>query len=539
MPDAGDYGRVQHGHRSSWRRRNYRCRVTAWTLGYVSGIDYTHGFYRELTPSQLMLAALCAGQKLEGFEGRLKYCELGCGQGYSTNLLASANVHIDFYANDFNPSHMAGARSLAERAAIGNVHFYEHDFAEFIEEKSLPEQFDIIVLHGILSWVSQSSREDVVRFIRRKLRSGGLVFASYNTLPGWAAAMPLRRLLIDRATRTPAPIARRIDNALDFARGLASSDAAYFKANPSVKKRLEGLGSMARSYLAHEFFNRDWSPFYFADVAELFGAAKLSYSGSLNLVDAADAYALTDPQKTILDGESDPIVREGIRDVIVNEQFRTDLFIRGPLAHSFRSACGAWLENRFVLSSPIDTVFANIRGRRGNIELDAKLYRPMLEMFAEGPTSVKDLLTSGRGQGTTWDKLTETIAILVGAGHLQPCLPDYGIDARVESCARFNKVVCEAAYESEAMQFLASPVSGGGFMLNRFEQLFLLALSEGQSDTEWPHFAWDILKPQGFRLTKGGTLLESDEDNLRELGTHRDKFLTQRLPVCNRLGITV
>ncbi|MBX4898708.1 class I SAM-dependent methyltransferase [Rhizobium bangladeshense] len=516
--------------------------MTAWTSGYVSGIDYTHGFYRELTPSQLMLAALCAGQKLSGFEGRLRYCELGCGQGYSTNLLASANPHIDFYANDFNPSHIAGARSLAERAAIGNVHFYEHDFAAFLDEKGLPEEFDIIVLHGILSWVSDSIREDVLRFVQRKLRSGGMVFASYNTLPGWASAMPLRRLLIDRASRTPAPIAGRIDDALDFVRGLASSDAAYFKANPNVQKRLQGLGSMARSYLAHEFFNRDWSPFYFADVAELFAGAKLSYAGSLNFVDAVDAYALTAPQKAILDAESDPILREGIRDVIVNEQFRTDLFIRGPLAHSFRSACGVWLETRFVLSSPIDTVFANIRGRRGNIELDAALYGPMLELFAEGPTSVKGILTTGRGQGTTWEKLTETIAILVGAGHLQPCLfedGEDGLDAREKSCARFNKVVCEAAFDSEDMQFLASPVSGGGLMLNRFEQLFLLARGESQSEEEWPRVAWDILKPQGFRLTRGGTLLVSDEDNLRELKMHRDRFLTQRLPVCDRLGIRV
>ena len=40
--------------------------------------------------------------------------ELGCGQGFSTNLLAAANPHIRFHATDFNPGHIVGAQSLAQ-----------------------------------------------------------------------------------------------------------------------------------------------------------------------------------------------------------------------------------------------------------------------------------------------------------------------------------------------------------------------------------------------------------------------------------------
>lgn len=159
----------------------------SWTQGYVDGLDYTFDFYRELTPSLLGFAVLCRGQKF-AFEGRpLKYCELGCGQGFSTNLLAAANPDIEFYANDFNPAHIAGARSLANDAALANVHFYEHAFADFTDEPALPDGFDIISLHGVYSWISAKNRGEIANFIFRKLKPGGLVFISYNTLPGWSS----------------------------------------------------------------------------------------------------------------------------------------------------------------------------------------------------------------------------------------------------------------------------------------------------------------------------------------------------------------
>ena len=61
----------------------------------------------------------------------LTYCELGCGQGYSSNIVAAANPNVEVYANDFNPAHISGARTLAAAAGTRNVHFYDSSFAEF------------------------------------------------------------------------------------------------------------------------------------------------------------------------------------------------------------------------------------------------------------------------------------------------------------------------------------------------------------------------------------------------------------------------
>ena len=62
----------------------------SWTAGYVSELDYTHGYYREMSPLNLELAML---SRLQAHSvGRpLRYLELGFGQGLSLNIHAAAN----------------------------------------------------------------------------------------------------------------------------------------------------------------------------------------------------------------------------------------------------------------------------------------------------------------------------------------------------------------------------------------------------------------------------------------------------------------
>jgi SAM-dependent methyltransferase len=231
--------------------------MTTWTSGYVADLGYTHGFYRELTPELIRFVALAKSIQAGS---SLTYCELGCGQGFSANLLAAANPHIQVYATDFNPAQIAGASALATEAGTSNVHFFDHAFEQFGDEPSLPAQFDVIALHGIYSWISPENRQHIVAFVRRKLKVGGLLYISYNTLPGWAAAMPLRRLMVDHAGTMSGPIAPRIETAIGFIDKVMAAQAAYFGQSPSVGPRFEKLKSMSRNYLAHEYFNRDWTP---------------------------------------------------------------------------------------------------------------------------------------------------------------------------------------------------------------------------------------------------------------------------------------
>ncbi len=142
--------------------------MTSRTSGYVADMGYTHGFYRELTPTLLSFVALTRGQQGPDVTGPLAYCELGCGQGFSMNLLAAANPTSASMRPDFNPAQVAGARRLAAEAGLSNVSFFDTSFADFAEEPELPREFDVISLHGIYSWISEENRKAIVDFIARK-----------------------------------------------------------------------------------------------------------------------------------------------------------------------------------------------------------------------------------------------------------------------------------------------------------------------------------------------------------------------------------
>ncbi|WP_155774518.1 hypothetical protein [Rhizobium etli] len=101
--------------------------------------------------------------------------------------------------------------------------------------------------------------------------------------------------------------------------------------------------------------------------------------------------------------------------------------------------------------------------------------------------------------------MTEAPSLLVGAGHLQPCLRELGEAERSE---------------------------------DRFEQVFLLAIREGQVEpAQWADYVWSVPSPQGQRLLKNGRTLDLPEENVAELNRRAQDFSTLRLPVCRNLGI--
>ena len=63
-----------------------------------------------------------------------------------------------------------------------------------------------------------------------------------------------------------------------------------------------------------------------------------------------------------------------------------------------------------------------------------------------------------------------------------------------DSARRLNTVICERAYDSDALQFLASPVSGSGVAIPQVAQLFLLAAMRGfKEPRQWAEFAQSAL----------------------------------------------
>jgi SAM-dependent methyltransferase len=173
---------------------------------------------------------------------------------------------------DFNPAHVAYARQLAQDTGVENATFLERSFGELNELDTADAE--IIALHGVYSWVSEENRRHIVEFIRRRLKAGGIVYVSYNCLPGFAQAAPLQRLFVEHAGREEGELPDRVRRSVHYATLLAGAGAEYFRASPQARKLLDRVAGEDLRYVAHEFFGANWSSFFHADVVRELAAAR-------------------------------------------------------------------------------------------------------------------------------------------------------------------------------------------------------------------------------------------------------------------------
>ncbi|KFG69252.1 class I SAM-dependent methyltransferase [Microvirga sp. BSC39] len=507
-----------------------------WSAGYVVDVEYTHGFYQELTPSLLGFLSLLQGVQAPDLgSSSLSYCELGCGQGFSTNLLAAANPHIQFHATDFNPSHVVGAKSLAQAAQLKNVHFYDDSFAEFVNRSELPD-FDFITLHGIYSWISPENRRSIVEFIRRTLKPGGLVYISYNTMPGWASMMPLRRLLLEHTAAQGAQLSpqSRVSAFLQLADKLGKLDMRFLASHPKLEKKIERLKGQNQNYIFHEYFNQDSNPFYFTDLAEELAEAKLTWVGPANALDTLDEINLTKEQREFLAGIDDIPLRQMTRDHIVDQQFRRDIFIKGPVRLSAYQTREKWLDTRFALTMKGSKIPREMRGMRVAIKLQDGIYDPLITVLEQGPRTLREIMAAPTLAAFNFNRLVQALTILVAQGACSPCLPERGTAERKLQVDCFNRAVADQSRFERKFSYFASPVTGGGISADRMAQLMWLSLQDKEPDIT--RFVGHVLSAAGQRLMQDGKPLEGKAHEA-ELQQRVAEFEQNTLGVWTALGL--
>jgi len=514
--------------------------MSDWSAGYVSEIDYTFGYYNELNPLRIKIAFLNNGLV---FPEVGTACELGFGQGLSTNINAAANV-TEWWGTDFNPTQASCAQEFA-RISGAKARLFDESFEDFFNRADLPE-FDYIGLHGIWSWISDANRHSIVEFINRKLKVGGVLYISYNTLPGWAAFAPMRHLLSEHAEVIGAKgrgFISRIDDALVFADKLMSINPAYARANPLIGERVKKLSEQNRHYLAHEYFNRDWHPMHFATLGDWLKDAKINYACSANYLEHVDPINLNDEQEKFLNEIQDPMFRESVRDFIINQQFRKDYWIKGPRKLSDLERNELIGEQCVVLTCPREDVVLKVNGAIGEATMHAAVYEPILKVLEDNQIrSIAEIAEAVKQNEIPFAQVVQAVMILIGANFLNPAQKpaqnrDQASDVKAQ-CDRINHAIMRKARTSADMSYLASPVTGGGIIVGRFHQLFMLAIRSGLNTCEeWADFVWKILDAQGQRLLEAGKPMESPEDNIRQLVHLANEFKTKNLRVYSALQI--
>ncbi|MDQ2102104.1 class I SAM-dependent methyltransferase [Azospirillum isscasi] len=516
--------------------------MSAWSDGYNADIAYTHGAYRELTPGYLSYVCLLNGVRPPRTDRPFRYCELGCGQGMTLNILAATHPQGRFTGIDFNPLHVAGARRMAEEAGLANVAFHERSFQE-VAAGALPaaeagEGFDFIVLHGVYSWVSPENRRAVVDILEKTLKPGGLVFVSYNAMPGWAPLLPLQKLMLAHAAANPARSDRQFDAALGFVNRLNEAGAGYFAANPTVGQHLATMAGQDRRYLTHEYLNTHWEPLGHAQVAQDMARAKLGYACSANIPHNFDELSVRPELRTILAEIADPTLVETVRDFAMNQVFRRDIFVRGPDRLSAAETAAELRRLRFTLMVPREKAGLAVPVPLGELRHDPGLGLPILDALAAGTPGLGEIAALPDMARHDFGTISRFVALLVSANHAHP-LADSSEEAR-EAAGRLNRAIAGRMLVDESLFFLASPVVGLGVGADSLERLVLAGLLGGQPvDVQGlAGFVTDALRALGRAIFAEDGAPISDPEAMRPLVAAKlADFLPQKLPVWQRLGL--
>lgn len=481
-----------------------------WQDGYIAGIDYAHAFYPELAPAWLAFALIRAGvEPPDPAQDGFAYLELGCGQGLTSNMLAAIHPDAQIQAVDFLAPHIQGARALAAEAGNSNAAFFDESFAAFAARPG--PNFDVIAVHGVWSWVADEQRRVLVEILAERLKPGGAVVLSYNCLPGWAADMPVRRLLLDHVAAGRGPIEDRIADALAFARDVAGL-GGYFDRVPSAARHLDSLDGRTDSYIAHEYLNHDWAPFYHADVVRALAPAGLSYAVSATMLDHLDHWRMAPEAAALVGGTADPLRRESLRDILAHTRFRRDVFVKEARRLDPAERECRLMAMSFGLTIPRAEIPEGVTLPGGGPAPSVALFAPIADALAAHPLNLAELIMPGQEA----DAIVDAVTALIGLGAVTPVPPAH--PRRSERVRAFNAAALARPF---AIRQLVSPELGSAVTVDLLDRLFLAA---GLAGSDPAAFAWDALSARGKRLRRDGAWLETPEDNLAELARLHDQF---------------
>ncbi len=508
----------------------------SWNAGYVTDVNYIFGYYSDFNPVRTDYALTMAGVRAPTVRNA---CELGFGQGLSIAIHAAAQPGAQWWGTDFNPAQAGLAQDLAAQSGSG-ARLYDQAFDAFCSRDDLPE-FEFIALHGIWSWVSDENRAIIVDFVRRKLAVGGVLYVSYNTLPGFSMMAPVRHLLkqhVDQQGGSAGKLGQRLGDAFTFLDELLAVQPLYARTNPHLPERLNQMKKMDRNYLVHEYMNRDWRPMYFSEVAEQLQEAKLSYVAPAALLDNQDVINMTAEQIAIIQAQQDPVYRETVRDFITSQQFRRDLWQRGARALTSLEQAEALRKIRYLLTTPRSDVKLSLNGGQGEVILHENVYGPILDALADHQIKTFAQIEATVGAvGINLAQVASAMAILTGAGQVVIAQDEKTVSKAKPIVEKLNAQLIQRSRSRSEIGYLASPVTGGGVNIDRFEQLMLAIRAQGRkTPAEWAQAVSELLAAQGQQLVVDGKALTTPEENLAELN-RRALLLEKRLPILRGLGI--
>lgn len=509
--------------------------------GYTVDLQYPSRFALGLTPLQMRWNATCAGATPGPLTEPFDYCDLGCGDGSTLNLLAACYPHGRFVGIDINAEHISRGRKEAARSGLTNVSFVNESFSA-LETLDLPS-FDYVAAYGIYSWIDTELQQAVNAFAARHLKPDGLFGVHYSSLPGAFLRDAVSNYLKSLSAVQTGSSAERFTAALSRMQDLVRH-SRFFSDHRSAIELFASMTKARTEAAAHDVLNRQAHSFYFSDVNETLAAGGLEFVASADmppnypeLVLSLDAWSVLNR----LTDKADSGFRETTLDMMLNTSQRFDLFRRAESARtSPRSARLANLGTLYLqrVGSKFDP--ERTRGLAGTtaVDLTAPVFSEVLSLAGSPSVQLAEALESKALASFDPGDVSRAIEYLFALGFLNllvrpPEACDVPQSSRFRLTADLNTERLMTTIASPTTEWLASPVLGAPLPFPPAERMSLLALTGGDL-----RLAWDSLSaayPE-FRERAGSTSNDFQRFSA-EVRRAQTQFVREAVPQLLSLGV--
>jgi SAM-dependent methyltransferase len=506
--------------------------------GYVVDVPYIEPIAPDLSPGWFSAMAVLHGQPPLDRTCTLRWMELGSGAGLSACMVAAANDGVEVWGCDVNPAHVERSASFARKVGLTNCQFVEASFAAVAADRTLgPPEVDVIVVHGVFSWVSPANQRHIADIVRQRLRPGGLLYVGYELGTGWSSMVPVAEALRLYAEAD----ARRSDLVFHDAAAamteLAELGARCFPLGPVETRQFEGMAEANASYAAHEYLGGHFRPVMFDEIAALFAATGCSLVGGIGATQPLHAYWVPPDLTDLVRNTADLVLREMLRDLATMRALRTDLFRRGlafstPPAHTEREdqlrlvGLGRELPDPATVAVPV-----------GDLTIDRDAYLPLVEALEHGPLTLPDVI-SIHPEWSRSDSIG-ALCVLMGAGIAAPATGGESSPSVRERVRAMNRALIEENRLGADHRVLIAPATGAAIESEWVEMVALGALWDGVAAevTLLADHVTAVLSRLDWRVREDDALVD-DTNRARQIVEQRVARMLRRVDgVFQRLGI--
>ncbi len=248
--------------------------------------------------------------------------EVGCNDGANVIPMALSLPEATFVGCDLSPTAVAAAKATIAALGLANIELRCEDLATL--DPALGD-FDYIVAHGVYSWVPPAVREALLALAGRRLTPHGLMFVSYNTLPGGHVRMAAWEMLHHHVDGIADPRAR-MEAARALARLVAEGGPAQHAADDAMRAELRAIAERTDSQLFHDDLAVPNDPVHFRDFAAAADRHGLAFLAEAELHSMSGA-GISAAARQFLSAR-DPLEREQYLDFVRLRRFRQSLVRR-------------------------------------------------------------------------------------------------------------------------------------------------------------------------------------------------------------------